>query len=380
MLSSFSTTYTHRNTVHFVTDDDPRFKWLASFHTSPDCRFFLVVDQKAWKLFGDTLTKALRHHRKEIFLFTVPSGEKGKSLATYAALVDFLKERTCGLNDLLIGVGGGVVADVASFTASTYMRALPLALIPTTLIASVDASTAGKTCLNSGTTKNLLGTFYYPQWVYTNINLLKTTTSYITRQGLSEVFKYGLLGSRVLLSRLEAYASYPTDTLLRDVIDRTIRVRVRIRKKNPLASNLGHTFGHAIEKLSHFKILHGDAITIGTVMALHFGVEEGITKKETVSSIEKRMQALGLNCYLDADLDTDTLVDEMMCDKKSSSTKLNLVLLRDIAIPYETKGSFFYETDPRRVKMFLKRFKLAYPKQIHHCTAYIRNRNLSYTA
>ena len=242
MHTKISTTYTKKDTVEFIIDDDDGFKWLSSFKSDSYDRFFVVIDKRVNDLWGKTLLKQLRLHKKQIFVFEVIEGEKGKSLDSYTALVEFLKKEGCGLSDLVVAIGGGVVIDLASFTCSTYMRQLPFCAVPTTLIGQVDASTAGKTCLNSGKTKNLLGTFYYPLWVYNNIIILSRNEPFYERQGNSEIFKYGLLGSKKLLSMIEKNAIKPRDSLLVEIIKETIRVRIKIRKKNPLASNLDGAF------------------------------------------------------------------------------------------------------------------------------------------
>jgi 3-dehydroquinate synthase len=199
-----------------------------------------------------------------------------------------------------------------------------------------------------------LGTFYYPRVVYNNVQLLRTNSQYYLRQGYSEIFKYGLLRSRQLIRLLEDHRGSVDQAGMQQLIRRSIDARVDIRKQDPLASNLGHTFGHAIEKLSDFRILHGDAISAGTVMALHYAKRKGLMDGSVVGDIVAMMRRLNLNVYFDRSTKPDAMVQLMLRDKKSSSTSVNLVLIRDIGVPYIENGSPFYRTSPQDVEDFLR--------------------------
>ena len=147
-----------------------------------------------------------------------------------------------------------------------------------------------------------------------------------------------------------------------------IDARVKIRNIHPQASNLGHTFGHAIEKMSNYKILHGDAITIGSVISFYFSEELGLMSVKTREKLMSMIQELGLNLYLDSSYDIDQWIDLMMADKKSTATHLNLVLLKDIYSPYSSKNWPFYKIKPTVVKSFLEKFMKTYPylvKNVH---------------
>ncbi len=363
------TAYKSKSTVEFLIDDDKQIAWVGKFDSNKYNRFFVIIDKNVNKIWGGLLKQRLKRHKKELFFFEVEAVEDSKSLSFYPKLVAFLELRKCNLEDLVIAIGGGVVIDLVSFTCSTYMRGLPFFIIATTLVGMVDASSAGKTCLSTKNNKNILGTFYYPLQVYNNIHFLETYSKYYHRQGLSEIFKYGLLGSEELLSNMDN---------LKKMIELGIKTRVAIRKKHPQASNLGHTFGQAIEKLTNYKILHGDAISVGTVIALYFGLDRGITTKEVIERIINMMRKQGLNLYLEKTLDIDKWVDAMMSDKKSSSKYLNLVLLRDIAKPYKKRNSFFYQTSPDVVRRFLKKFVKNYPYTKTNCAKFIRRNDLIY--
>ena len=130
---------------------------------------------------------------------------------------------------------------------------------------------AGKTCINGPNTKNLLGTFYFPEFVYNNTNFLNSLPERELRQGWSEIFKYALLDSEKLIDLIKQYFDLLENNILISIIEETIRIRLKIREIDPLASNLGHTFGHAFEKISNYRISHGDAISVGMLLAIMFG-------------------------------------------------------------------------------------------------------------
>ncbi len=378
MIKKFSTTYTKEDTINFIIDDDENMDWISTFDSNNFSRFFIVIDKEVDKLWGNLLRKKLETHDKESFFFKVEAIEQNKSLDFYPKLIDFLEKNKCNLADLVIAIGGGIIIDLVSFATSTYMRGLPFITIPTTLIGQIDASTAGKTCLNTKESKNVLGTFYYPIISYNNIHFLKTNTKYHLRQGYSEVFKYGLLSSEKLISLLEKYGQLPPNDILMNIIKLSIETRVKIRKKHPLVSNLGHTFGHAIEKMSDFRILHGDAISAGTVVALNFAEKKGLITKEEVLKIINLMKKIGLNICIEKNINIDKWVELMMRDKKSSAHGMDLVLISGIEKPYEKDGKIFYATTPDAVKAFLEGFMKNYDYIISDCAAFLKKDKLVY--
>ena len=355
-MDSFAVSFARSDEIRFLIDDDPALAWLRTCDLSAYQRLFVYIDSNVRRIWGEKIAAGLAAHGKDVFWLEVPPEESSKSLAWYPTALAFLEERGAGRFDLVVAIGGGIVIDLVSFLASTYMRGLPFYAVPTTLVGQMDASTAGKTCLNTATAKNVLGTFYYPRVVYNNTRFLATNTPYYLRQGFSEVYKYGLLRSPELVQMLEAYHRAPTPAGLAGLIRQAIEMRVLIRKQDPLASNLGHTFGHAIEKMSQFGILHGDAISAGTVMALEYARRRGLMAEPLVRQIVAQMQRLNLNVYFERSFDAREMVRLMLRDKKSSSDTLHLVLIRDVGVPYEAAGSFFYKADPKDVEQFLAEY------------------------
>lgn len=359
-MSDVVSNYEHKYETKFIIDSSEDFERIDEIGISDYDRVFIVIDENVSKLYEEILLSKMINGTQELYVYRVKPVEESKSIAYYPKLVEFFEENTAGRYDAVVAVGGGIVIDLVSFTVSTYMRGLPFFIVATTLIGQTDASTAGKTCLNSYNTKNLLGTFFYPKVVYNSIPILKTNTKRITRQGLSEAFKYSLLTDGELLGDIIKFQNSDFDSdIMEKIVEKTIQSRIKIRLVDPLASNLGHTFGHALEKYFDYQILHGDAILIGTVMAMGYGVKVGIMEQSEYDRIYDMMNEAHLNTYISTELDTKKLVALMKKDKKSSSKKLHLVMINGVGKPYRSDTPFL-EADYEDVEKYLEEFMESY--------------------
>jgi len=378
LLKSNTIEFNKPRLTEFIIDGDSEFSWLGQFESDEFDRFIIFYDNKLEDNWLKIILSKLRIHKKKIIIISLDASEKTKSLDFYTELIDKMESEYCSKLDLAIIIGGGTILDLMTFTASTYMRGMPSLLVPTTLIGQIDATTAGKTCLNTGKVKNLLGTFYYPRFVYNNINTLETNSYFYLRQGMSEALKYGLLDSKKLVDKLKDYSITNSKKNLVEIIDLTIKSRIKISKIDPYASNLGHTFGHALEKISNYKVLHGDAINVGTVMALHFSVYEGLIKESLVNEIMGIMKNLNLNLYIDRLMDIPSFVQLMKKDKKSMSGMLNLVLIKNIGNTYEDNGHRFYRTEAIKVEKFLMNFIKNYKYSVNDFPSCINKEIIQY--
>ena len=364
--------FQREDVIEFIIDDDPEMNWIGEFEDKDYNRIFVFIDRNVRATWGALIEERLKAHGKEIFWLEIEPVEASKSLDFYPTAVDFIQDQGGNRYDLVIAIGGGIVIDLASFVVSTYMRGLPFYVIATTVIGQIDATTAGKTCLNTGQAKNVLGTFFYPLTVYNNICFLDTNAERYSRQGYSEVFKYGLLGSAELIAKYKQYREEPNGERLKEVIELSIQTRAAIRRIDPLASNLGHTFGHAIEKVSDYTILHGDAISAGTVMALRFAQQLDLITAEAVEGIIATMRTMNLNVYHDTALNAAELARLMLKDKKSSVNTMHLVLIRGIDSPYiGDGGSPFYRAQPADVEAFLDTFFANGEFALDDCAAFL---------
>lgn len=372
-MKDMEVTYSHTYSTRFIVDGDLQYSRMGEMGLERYDRLFCVIDENIIKLYRDIIIGQIGTDSEKTFIIPVRAEEYSKSIDFYPKLVEFLEAHNAGRYDAVVAVGGGIVIDLVGFMVSTYMRGLPFFVIATTLIGQTDASTAGKTCLNSKGAKNLLGTFYYPRIVYNGVGMLKTCPKRITRQGLSEAFKYGLLTNEEILEDIISFSNRDFDIdMMERIVRKTIGARVQVRNVDPLASNLGHTFGHALEKYLNYEVLHGDAILTGTVMAINYGTEKGLMEKAEKEKIFGLMQRAGLNVYIPFDLNPHILTEFMRKDKKSSSKKLHLVMINGIGRPYRAETPF-YEADYADVEEFLDRYVKEYPYKKEHYTDYLRN-------
>ena len=211
----------------------------------------------------------------------VPSGEGSKSVEQLCRAWDFLASEKIDRSGFLLAVGGGVVGDLGGFAAASFLRGISFYQIPTTLLAMVDSSVGGKTGINLNTGKNLVGAFHQPSCVWADLSLLVTLPQREFSAGMAEVIKYGMLGDRNLFSILadREIPFSPHDTDLASLIERCCAIKADVVQADERESsegtggrallNLGHTFGHAIEKVAGYgSYLHGEAVAIGLVCAL----------------------------------------------------------------------------------------------------------------
>lgn len=372
--TDITVSFKHEYTTNFIIDTSRDFAKIGDLGVGSYERLFFVFDKNVAKLYQKEVLKELTAESREYYIHIVDPVEDTKSLGYYPKLVEFFSRSNAGRYDAVIAIGGGIVIDLVSFTVSTYMRGLPFFIVASTLIGQTDASTAGKTCLNSDNAKNLLGTFYYPKAVYNNIPMLLTCPRRIMRQGLSEAFKYSLLTDGEALPLITAFnhSKYSDEDLIAGIVRKTIESRIRIRRIDPLASNLGHTFGHALEKYFDYKVLHGDAILAGTVMAISYAVEKSLMTQEEYDRIFSIMKKANLNVWIDESLDADRLVDYMKKDKKSSAKKLHLVMICGIGKPYRGSTPFF-EADYSEIKDFLNRFITGYHYKVKGLASFLES-------
>jgi 3-dehydroquinate synthase len=272
----------------------------------------------------------------------VPDGEAAKDVTVLADIWRACAALPLTRDDVIVAVGGGVVGDLAGFAAATYNRGIAVLQVPTTLLAQVDAAIGGKTGINLDEGKNLVGAFHQPFGVACDIATLKTLSPRLLVEGLGEVVKYGLIADPTVLELLEAR---PDDVLagdpglLRELVTRSARVKANVvaadeREGGVRAHlNLGHTYGHAVEALTGYaRVLHGEAVAIGTVVALRLGVRLGRTPAEVARRGEAVIERLGLPTR-GPRLDRTAVWRVMARDKKAGRDGVRFVVLDDLAVP-----------------------------------------------
>ena len=354
-MKKFSARIKEDQKVNFLFDDCENLSGLSEIKFKKYKKIFIIFDRSLSNSWVKHISEIIKKSKSELHFIPLRGIENVKSLREVEKLLYFLEESGCSKNDFIVSIGGGTILDLSAFVASIYMRGVELMMIPTTLMGQADASSAGKTCINGKQTKNLVGSLYMPLYVYNNIQILKTADRYSRRQGLSEIFKYGLLGSKKLIKYLEQYSrdSLENDTLLLKILIETIKVRIKLRKIDPLVSNLGHTFGHAFESESKNLVAHGDAISVGIVCSLKLSLKKRYISKKLYFQLIKIMRDLNLNINIDKSSDVKRVVNFMTKDKKSDGDLIGFVLLKDIGKTVKTKNKKFLFLDKKYVTTFL---------------------------
>ena len=242
-------------------------------------------------------------------------------------------------SSLCIALGGGVVGDLAGFAASIYQRGIDFIQIPTTLLAQVDSSVGGKVAINHHSGKNLLGSFHQPRLVIIDTDTLRTLNNREFTSGLGEVVKYGIVYDHEFFSYLEAHAEELIELeeiSLQKTIYRSCQIKSEIvaqdEKEEGLRAilNLGHTFGHAVEKLGDYKLFrHGEAVAMGITAACYLSHRIGLMTTEEMKRVEKLFMKLQLKSQFPSFAPED-VISAMQADKKIKNRKINFVLPRGI--------------------------------------------------
>jgi 3-dehydroquinate synthase len=303
----------------------------------------LIVTQPPITAHGYTarVTGALGAAGLEVHVHEVPDGEGAKAAGTLVGLWDACATWPLGRDDLIVALGGGVVGDLAGFAAATWMRGIALLQVPTTLLAMVDASIGGKTGINLPHGKNLVGSFHQPIAVAADPAVLATLPDRLRVEGVAEIVKAGLIADATLLERIERD---PEGVRRGDVeLLRSLVLRAAGFKAGVVAAderetgeraflNLGHTYGHVLESLSGYgTYLHGEAVSVGLVVALEVGVDLGRTPPALVDRTRACLEAVGLPTSVPV-LDREAVHATMARDKKARDG-VRMVLLEDIGRP-----------------------------------------------
>ena len=308
----------------------------SRLHSQPFAkRYAIIADDHVADLFGERLLASLRQNDIRVDLLTFAEGEASKNLATIAELASSLARLGYDRRDGLLALGGGVTGDIAGFLASCYMRAIPYAQVPTTLLAQVDSSVGGKTGVDIPEGKNLVGAFYQPRAVFIDCEVLQQLPGDELLNGLAEVIKYGIIYDRDFFNFLEMSRKdiLALDLLvLEDVIARCCRIKAAVVEADEKESDLrrilnyGHTIGHAVEAVSGYRLAHGAAVAMGMAAAAELAVLKGILPPNEKERLENLIREFGLPVVIPPEYDRARMREFLLADKKTVGGRIFFVL------------------------------------------------------
>lgn len=323
---------------------------------------YIVSNETVAPIYLNTLKKSLSQF--DVHDYILKDGEKYKSINSLQDILDSMLNVGLRRNATLIALGGGVVGDIAGFAAAVYQRGINFIQVPTTLLSQVDSSVGGKTAVNHPFGKNMVGAFHQPVRVITDVNTLKTLPKREFLAGIAEIIKVAIIADKTLFDWLENHID---GILAKEIETLSVMIHASCSIKAQIVSldekeqgvrawlNLGHTFGHAIERVLGFgELLHGEAVAIGMVMASDYAVELGLLDSSQSESVKLLIKSFGLPTTLDTEVyavKASDLVTAMALDKKNVDADLTLILPKAIG-----KVTIKHNIRTQDVEQFIEQF------------------------
>jgi 3-dehydroquinate synthase len=288
----------------------------------------------------------------EVHLVEVPDGEQAKTADVLAFCWKVLGESGFTRSDVVVGLGGGATTDLAGFVAASWLRGVRFVNVPTTVLGMVDAAVGGKTGINTAEGKNLVGAFHEPVGVLCDLDVLETLPARELRSGLAEIVKCGFIADTTILDLVEAAPDAVTDPrspIVAELIAKGIAVKARtvagdLRETGGddegigrEALNYGHTFGHAVERFEHYRIRHGEAVSIGMVYVAEIARRTGQIDQDLLDRHRSILQTIGLPTSYRPGI-WEALSTTMRLDKKTRGDRLRFVVLEGLAHPVILSG------------------------------------------
>lgn len=312
-----------------------------------DENFIFVTDRNVYNLYKDELDNLLNNRKNIIYI--IPSGEVSKNTEELFNIYNILIQKNIDRKGKIFSLGGGVVGDLAGFAAATYKRGIEYIQIPTTLLSQVDSSIGGKTGINFGAYKNIIGSFYFPLITLVDTSFIHTLPEREITCGLGEIIKYGLIEDYDFFKYIDKNIKkiYNRDMrILPEIIEKSIRIKLSIVEKDKLDSgirqslNFGHTIGHSVESFYEYKKYnHGEAIIIGMMCESNIAYQKRLIDREYYDEIINTLSPLVEKIELKEN-EISGLLDFMKNDKKNKNGKISF------ALPIEKgKVDLFYDVD-----------------------------------
>lgn len=324
--------------------------------------YVIIADATTGRLFGRSLHRELLAAGVKSLLLTVPKGERAKTQAQKTRLEETMLEKGIDRKALVLALGGGVVGDLAGFVAATYMRGIPYIQIPTTFLAMVDSSIGGKTGINSVLGKNVFGAFWQPRVVYADLDTIYGLPQRALACGLVEALKMFITSDKAswrhAVDNLDA-ALRKDSTVLAEIIVRAAKVKARIvridERENGARTilNFGHTIGHALEKLSGYMLLHGEAVALGMLVEGIISRKRDLLSEKDLKEMQRILRALGTDFTRLKGFNASAVIRATKGDKKAVGGHARYVLLRGIGHVAEHEGQYAHPVGDAEVRTAL---------------------------
>lgn len=313
-------------------------------------KFAVITDSNVKELYADRILEKLRGEGYRADLFVFEAGETSKTRQTKELIEDAMLEKGYRRDCCIIAVGGGVVTDLAGFVAGTYGRGVPFINYATTLLAAADASVGGKTAVDTPLATNLIGLFNQPEKVYIDIAAWKSLPERQVRSGMAETIKHACIASGELFDYLDEHMDEIMSidkTACEHIANENCRIKYEVVMKDERESglreilNLGHTVGRAIETVSGYQLLHGEAVAIGLTAEVKLAYKLGYVTAEQRDRVIELLQKASLPTAIPEYIDREALVKKLYTDKKVRNGQLRFVIQKGIGDVVEFEDGVF---------------------------------------
>ena len=298
----------------------------------------IVTDSNVGELYADEVKNELEKTGNAVFVYTFRAGEASKNLNTVENVYEYLIINKFDRKDMIVALGGGVVGDLAGFTAATYLRGIDFIQVPTSLLAQVDSSIGGKTGVDFRAYKNMVGAFHQPRLVYMNMSTLQSLPNREFTCGMGEILKTGLICDEEFfrfVCKNQPEISKLDLSMLSRMIRRCCEIKAGVVERDPKEQgerallNLGHTVGHAVEKMKNFQLLHGQCVGVGLIAAAYLSMQRGLLTEEEYEEIRKGCHSYNLPLSVDS-LNAGDVLAATKKDKKMEAGHIKFILMDGI--------------------------------------------------
>jgi 3-dehydroquinate synthase len=328
--------------------------------------FVIISDSGIPAIHIDSFKESLKSFKGEKYLYSFPKGEKNKSLKSLTSIHEYLFEKNLGKKTLILALGGGVTGDIAGFVAATYKRGIPYIQIPTTLLSQIDSSIGSKTALNNRFGKNMIGAFHHPSAVFINLEVLQTLDERQYLNGIAECIKAGVIGDRELF--IYMIMNYKEilqrkSNSLQFIIQHSLSVKQKLVEHDYYENhirkvlNFGHTVGHALEKASEYKLLHGEAVALGMMIEAELLYETGKLDESDFRLIVKILRIYGLNGKKKdiKSINIKMLRNYLIQDKKRTGKGIPIIAIEKIGKTHVKSSQYIIDIDVDRIENVIEK-------------------------